>query len=132
MRRRTRRSSGYLAGLQSLYLERALDKTELEVYSHPILQRIIAGLRKLYGERDTRERQPITRDILLQLILRFDQTTLGGANLHARLGRGLVFDDEIAAQQERRSDAHPTPFREQRRVRDSRQFWGSGSLSRAG
>ena len=51
---------------------------------------------------------------------------------NARLGRGLVFDDEIAAQQERRSDAHPTPFRKQRRVRDSRQFRGSGSLSRAG
>ena len=56
---------------------------ELEVYSHPILQRIIAGLRRLYGEGDTRERQPITRDILLKLISRFDQTTFEGANLHA-------------------------------------------------
>ena len=48
-----------------------------------MLQRIIAGLRRLYGEGDTRERRPITRDILLKLISRFDQTTLEGANLHA-------------------------------------------------
>ena len=32
--------------------------------------------------------------------------------LYTRLGQGLVFDDEIAAQQGRRFDAHPTPFRE--------------------
>ena len=56
---------------------------ELEVYSHPILQRIIAGLRRLYGEGDTCKRRPITRDILLKLISRFDQTTLEGANLYA-------------------------------------------------
>lgn len=37
----------------------------------------------IYGEEDTRERRPITRDILLKLISRFDQTTLEGANLHA-------------------------------------------------
>ena len=52
--------------------------------------------------------------------------------IHARLGRELVFDDEIAAQQRIRSDAHPTQCRKQRRVLDSRKFWGSGSLSRAG
>ena len=74
---------GYLAGLRSLRLDCTLDKTELEVYSHPILQRIIAGLRRLHGEGDTRERQPITRDILLQMISRFDQTTFEGANLHS-------------------------------------------------
>lgn len=74
---------GYLAGLRSLCLDCTLDKTELEVYSHPMLQRIIAGLRRLYGEGDTCERRPITRDILLKLISRFNQTTLEGANLHA-------------------------------------------------
>ena len=52
--------------------------------------------------------------------------------LDARLGRWLVIDDEIAAQQERRSDAHLTLFRKQRRVRDRQQFWLSGSQSRAG
>ena len=31
-----------------------------------------------------------------------------------RLGQGLVFDDEIAAQQRMRPDAHPMQFRKQR------------------
>ncbi len=74
---------GYLAGLQSLRMECTLDKAELKVYSHPILQKVIKGLQRLYGEGDTRERQPITRDILLKLISRFDQTALEGANSHA-------------------------------------------------
>ena len=73
----------YLAGLRSLRQDCTLDVTELEVYSHPILQRIIAGLRRLYGEGETHERRPITRDILLQLISRFNQRTLEGANLHS-------------------------------------------------
>ena len=41
------------------------------------------GLRRLYGKGDTRKYCPITRDVLLRLISRFDQTTLEGANLHA-------------------------------------------------
>ena len=41
------------------------------------------GLQRLYEERDTRERRPITRDILRQLISRFDQSTLEGANIQA-------------------------------------------------
>ena len=50
----------------------------------------------------------------------------GGMNIkNARLGRGLVFDDEIAAQQRMRPDAHPMQFRKRKRVRDSRQSWGS-------
>ena len=73
----------YLAGLRSLCLECTLDEAELKVYSHPILQRVIKGFQRIYGEGDTQERQPITRDILLKLISRFDQTTLEGANLHA-------------------------------------------------
>ena len=48
-----------------------------------MLQKIIVGLRRLYGEGDIRERRPITRDILLKLISRFHQTTLEGANLRA-------------------------------------------------
>ena len=56
---------------------------ELELYGHPILQKSIAGLQKLYGEGDTRERWPITQNILLRLISRFDKTTFEGVNLHA-------------------------------------------------
>ena len=74
---------GYLAGLRSLRLDYTLDKTELEFYSHPILQKIIASLRKLHGEGDTCERQPITHDILLQIISRFDQTIFEMANLYS-------------------------------------------------
>lgn len=74
---------GYLAGLRSLRLDCTLDKAELEIYSHPMLQRIIAGLRRLYGEGNTRKRWLITHNILLKLISRFYQTTLEGANLHA-------------------------------------------------
>ena len=33
------------------------------------------------------------------------------AQSHARLGRGIVFDDEIAAQQWMQADAHPMSFR---------------------
>lgn len=72
-----------MAGLQSLRLDYALDKAKLEVYGHLMLQRIIAGLRRLYEKGDTHEHRPITRNILLKLISRFDQTTLEGANLHA-------------------------------------------------
>ena len=59
-----------------------MDEAELKVYSHPILKRVISGLRRLSGEGDTRERRSITRDILLKLISSFDQTTLEGANFH--------------------------------------------------
>ena len=62
---------GYLAGLRYLRMDCIVDMAELEVYGHPILQRITAGLRRLYGGGDTRERRPITRDILLRLISRF-------------------------------------------------------------
>lgn len=73
----------YLAGLRSLRLEYTLDEAEFKVYSQLIFQRVIKGFRRIYGEGNTRERQPITRDILLKLISRFDQTTLEGADLHA-------------------------------------------------
>ncbi len=60
-----------------------LDKTELEISSHLILQRIIAVFRRLYGEWDTLEHRLITCNILRQLISRFDHKTIEGANLHA-------------------------------------------------
>ena len=42
--------------------------------------------------------------------------------LDAWLGRGLVFENEIAAQQEKWSNAYLTPFWERRKARDRRQF----------
>ena len=41
---------------------------------------------------------------------------------YAQLGRGLLFDDEIATRQRIRTDAHPTQFRKQGR------FQGSGAI----
>lgn len=73
----------YLAGLQSLHLECTLDEAELKVYSHPMLQRIIKSFWRIYKEGDIWQRRPITCDILLKLISRFDSTTLKRANLHA-------------------------------------------------
>lgn len=55
----------------------------LEAFHHPLLQRVINGIRRLRGEADTKERRPITRDLLLQILRQFDQTTLVGATLHA-------------------------------------------------
>ena len=72
-----------MVGFCSLRMDCTLDMAKWEVYGHPILQRIIAGLRKLYGEGDTQERWPITKDILLWLISRFDQTTFEYTNLYA-------------------------------------------------
>lgn len=74
---------GYLAGFCSLCRNCILDMAKLEVYGHFILQKIIAGLWRLYGEGDTRKRSPITWDILLKLISRFDQRNFEGANLHS-------------------------------------------------
>ena len=73
----------YLTGLRSLCLDYILNMATLEIYGHQILQKIIAGFRKVYGERDTCERRQITLDIWLMLISRFDQTTSKGANLNA-------------------------------------------------
>lgn len=72
-----------LAGLRLLCPEFKLDETKLKVYSHSILQRVIEVFRRIYGEGDNRKRQPITGNILLQLISRLDQITLQGFNLHA-------------------------------------------------
>lgn len=48
-----------------------------------MLQRIIAGIRMMRGEPGVEERRPITRDLLLLMLTRFDRTTRIGANLHA-------------------------------------------------
>ncbi|KAF6238651.1 hypothetical protein HO173_003157 [Letharia columbiana] len=55
---------------------------DLEVFHHPLLQRVIAGIRRLRGEADTKERRPITRDLLLHILTQFDKTSLEGATLH--------------------------------------------------
>jgi integrase len=55
------------------------------IFDHPRLQRIIHGVRRFHGEGGTRERLPITRDILLKILqcLPRWRTDLMQANLYA-------------------------------------------------
>ena len=56
---------------------------DLSVFHSPRLQRVIAGLRRMRGEAGTRERRPITKDLLLQVLPHFNRSTREGATLHA-------------------------------------------------
>ena len=56
---------------------------DLSVFHHPQLQRIIAGSRHLRDEANTKERRPITKDLLLQILSYFDKSTYTGATLYA-------------------------------------------------
>ena len=58
-----------LAGLRSLCFDCTLDKTELKVYSHHILQRILEGHQRSYEKKDLCNCRPITCNTLRQLIL---------------------------------------------------------------
>lgn len=60
-----------------------MNDAKLKVYSYLMLQKIIQDFWRIYGEGDIWDRRPMTRNILLKLILRLDQTTLEGAYLHA-------------------------------------------------
>jgi hypothetical protein len=73
----------YLTGLRSHYIDIGYSDTDIEAFHHPTLQRIIAGIRGLQGDDQTRERRPITRDLLLLLLCQFDQSTIEGATWHA-------------------------------------------------
>lgn len=71
----------YLTGLGSAQID--MGHENLAVFYSPLLQRLIAGSRRLHGEADTKERLPITKDILLKLIAGFDQSTRDGSTLYA-------------------------------------------------
>ena len=71
----------YLVGLRSAHVDMGYD--DLDVFHHPVLKRVLNGIRRLRGEANTQERQPITRDILLHMLTLFDQSTLYGATMHS-------------------------------------------------
>ena len=71
----------YLTGLRSAHVD--MGYTDLGVFHSPILQRIIAGIRRFCGEAGTKERRPITRDLLIQMLGLCNKTTIAGANLYA-------------------------------------------------
>ena len=79
----------YVGGLKSLCIDCALDLSELDVYSHPVLHRIITGIKRFRGERETRKRQKITSDILLYLLLQFETKILESVNLQAAFCLGF-------------------------------------------
>ena len=53
------------------------------MFSHPTLFQTIAGIRRMNGEPNTRERCPITRQVFLRILLLFDTTSLWRATMHA-------------------------------------------------
>jgi hypothetical protein len=73
----------YITGLRSLHVDMGLPIDG--IFDHPRLQRIIQGARRFHGEAGTRERLPITRDILLKILqcLPRWRTDIMQANLYA-------------------------------------------------
>ena len=56
---------------------------DLSAFHTPELERIITGIRRLYGEANTQERRPITKDLLLQMLPHLNRKTREGATLYA-------------------------------------------------
>lgn len=73
----------YLAAVRSFQVDVGATQDELKMFSHPTLFQTLAGIRRMNGEANTRERRPITRQILLRIVPLFDTTTLWGATMHA-------------------------------------------------
>ena len=60
----------YLGGVRSFHVDAGFPQSSLEIFHAPLLKRLLAGLQRENG-RQRRERQPITRDILLRLVTRY-------------------------------------------------------------
>ena len=73
----------YLSGIRSYQVDRGASKAELDIFHHPQLERIVAAIRRLRPAAQPRERRPITRSILEEIVSTFDQNSLRGATLHA-------------------------------------------------
>ena len=73
----------YLSGIRSYQVDRGASKAELDIFHHPQLERIVAGIRRLRPAAQPRERRPISRSILKEIVSTFDQNSLRGATLHA-------------------------------------------------
>ena len=71
----------YLTGLRLAYVD--MGYTDLSVFHNPLLQRIIAGIRRMHREAEIKERRPITRDLLIRILYLCDDNTMANANLYA-------------------------------------------------
>ena len=60
-----------LTDIRSAHVD--IDFEDLTVFESSLLQRIIAGSRRLRGETNTKERRSIIKDVLLQLLSHFDR-----------------------------------------------------------
>lgn len=73
----------YMTGVRSYYVELGASKEDLEIFHTPLLERVIAGIRRFNGEPNVKERHPITRPVLRAMLTRLDKNTRKGANLYA-------------------------------------------------
>lgn len=73
----------YLVTVRSSQIDISTIHNELKMFSHLTLFHTIAGIRHMNGEANTRERHPITRQVLLCIFLLFDATSLWGATMHS-------------------------------------------------
>ena len=71
----------YLTGVRSAHVD--MSYHDLSAFHSPDLERMVAGVRRLHGEADTRERRPITKDLLLQMLPHLERRTREGAALYA-------------------------------------------------
>lgn len=80
-RLKTKSIKAYLTGVRSVHVDMGFE--DLDVFHSPRLKRVLDGTRRLRGEAETQERRPITKDILLQILLHFDSSTKHGATIRA-------------------------------------------------
>ena len=57
----------YVTGVRSIHMDMGYE--DLTAFHSPQLERVITGLRRMRGEADSLERRPITKDLLLQMLL---------------------------------------------------------------
>lgn len=67
---RTKIIMNHMSGIRSLHIDQGYDN--LKLFYHPVLQRIVAGIKRKNGDPNTQERLSITRDLLLKLLPTLD------------------------------------------------------------
>ena len=71
----------YITALRSTHIDYGYNK--LDAFSDTRLQRIIQGIKRERGDTETKERQPIRRDVLLKCLRTLNTSSLAGANIYA-------------------------------------------------
>ena len=71
----------YIGGVRSAHVDRGYE--DLSAFEHPVLNRVVQGIKRVRGDGIPRERRPITREVLLKILDTLDVSTQQGATLHA-------------------------------------------------